>query len=213
MISGKQQLQFDLFIEKKYLPLEKKVKVLICLAALLIPAALFYFLMFQPQSTKIASLTNQIRVSSEELRTVQRAARDLPRHQQEFAEIQQKFEDLSVLLPTSQEIPDLLRNISDLGRRAGLDFLSFVPGSEIPRDFYAEIPVDIRIKGPYHNLGAFLDAVSKLERIVTVNNISMDKAGEEGTEILLNSSCRLLTYRFTNIQLEPSPEQSRPRRR
>jgi type IV pilus assembly protein PilO len=120
---------------------------------------------------------------------------------------------MAVLLPTSQEIPDLLRNISDLGRRAGLDFLSFVPGAEIPKDFYAEIPVDIRIKGPYHNLCSFLDAVSKLERIVTVNNISMDKAGEEGSEILLNSSCRLLTYRFTNVQLAPSPEQPQPRRR
>ncbi|MBM9536600.1 type 4a pilus biogenesis protein PilO [Desulfobulbus alkaliphilus] len=213
MIAGKQQLKFDLFIEKKYLPLERKVKVLICLAALLIPAALFYFFLFQPQSTRMASLTNQIRVSTEELRTVQRAARELPRHQQEFAAVQQQFEELSVLLPTSQEIPDLLRNISDLGRRAGLDFLSFVPGAEIPRDFFAEIPVDIRIRGPYHNLGAFLDAVSKLDRIVTVNNISMDKAGEEGTEILLNSSCRLLTYRFTNIALQPAEEQSRPRRR
>lgn len=205
MISGKKQLKFDLFIEKKYLPLEKKVKVLSCVAAFLIPALLFYFFMYQPQADRILSLNNQIKVSSQELQTVQRAARDLPRHQKQFAEIQQKFEEMAVLLPTSQEIPDLLRNISDLGRRAGLDFLSFVPGAEIPKDFYAEIPVDIRIKGPYHNLGSFLDAVSKLERIVTVNNISMDKAGEEGSEILLNSSCRLLTYRFTNVQLAPSP--------
>lgn len=97
----------------------------------------------------------------------------------------------------------MLRNISDLGKHSGLDFLSFVPGAEVPKDFYAEIPIDIKIRGPYHNLGLFLDKVSKLERIVTVNNIRTEKIDQEGSEVLLTSSCRLLTYRFTNKKLEP----------
>jgi type IV pilus assembly protein PilO len=112
------------------------------------------------------------------------------------------FETTSVLLPKSQEIPNLLRNISDLGRSAGLDFISFVPGQEIPKDFYAEIPIDIKIKGPYHNLGVFLDKVSKLERIVSVNNIKTEKVEYENNEILLHSNCRLITYRFTNVKIE-----------
>jgi type IV pilus assembly protein PilO len=106
-------------------------------------------------------------------------------------------------LPKTQEIPNLLRNISDLGRNAGLDFLTFTPGQEIPKDFYAEIPIDISIKGPYHNLGLFFDKVSKLDRIVTVNNITIDKPEQEGAEMMLNSSCKLLTYRFTNVKPEP----------
>ena len=97
----------------------------------------------------------------------------------------------------------MLRNISDLGKSAGLDFLKFVPGVEIPKDFYAEIPIDITITGPYHNLGFFLDKVSKLDRIVTVNNINIDKSQKDGLEMLLNSTCRLVTYRFTNVKLQP----------
>jgi type IV pilus assembly protein PilO len=95
-----------------------------------------------------------------------------------------------------------------LGKNAGLDFLTFTPGQEIPKDFYAEIPIDISIKGPYHNLGSFLDKVSKLDRIVTVDNITIDKPEIEGTEMLLNSTCKLLTYRFTNVKPEPKDQKN-----
>jgi type IV pilus assembly protein PilO len=106
----------------------------------------------------------------------------------------------------------LLRSISDHGKSAGLDFLSFKPGAEIPRDFYAEIPVDISTKGPYHNMGFFLDQVSKLERLVTVNNIKMGSPKKEGSEMLLNSTCRLVTYRFTNTKL-PSENEGKGKKR
>ena len=90
-----------------------------------------------------------------------------------------------------------------MGKGAGLDFVSFIPGAETPKDFYAEIPVNITIKGPYHNMGFFLDQVSKLERIVTVNNIKMGSPHKEGAEMMLNSTCRLVTYRYTNVQQQP----------
>ena len=188
MASATGKSKFDVFIDEKYRTLDAKVKWAVFVAALLVPALLFYFFFFKPQSEKIIALEKQVATATAELNKVKQAARDLPRHKQEFEAIQQEFEAMAVLLPKSQEIPDLLRNISDLGKGAGLDFLTFVPGQETPKDFYAEIPIDITIVGPYHNLGTFLDNVSKLERIVTVNNITMDKPKEEGTEMLLNSS-------------------------
>ena len=211
MASGTGKTKFDVFIDEKYRTLDAKVKWAVVAAAFLVPALLFFFLFFKPQSEKIAALEQQVATATTELNRVKKAARDLPRHKQEFEATQQQFEALAVLLPKSQEIPNLLRNISDLGKGAGLDFLTFVPGQETPKDFYAEIPIDITIKGPYHTLGSFLDNVSKLERIVTVNNITMDKPEEEGTEMLLNSSCRLITYRFTNTKVEPTDDKAKPK--
>ena len=211
MASGTGKTKFDVFIDEKYRTLDAKVKWAVVAAAFLVPALLFFFLFFKPQSEKIAALEQQVATATTELNRVKKAARGLPRHKQEFEATQQQFEALAVLLPKSQEIPNLLRNISDLGKGAGLDFLTFVPGQETPKDFYAEIPIDITIKGPYHNLGSFLDNVSKLERIVTVNNITMDKPEEEGTEMLLNSSCRLITYRFTNTKVEPTDDKAKPK--
>jgi type IV pilus assembly protein PilO len=203
MAYSSKKTKFDLFIDQKYQLVSNKNKIIGISLFLIFLLTFFYFFFFQPNQDEIEKLTVQVNVAAEELKKVRKAARELPVYQKELEDVRSQFEATSVLLPKSQEIPNLLRNISDLGRNAGLEFLSFTPGQEIPKDFYAEIPIDIKIKGPYHNLGLFLDKVSKLERIVTVNNIKTDKVDQEKNEILLNSTCRLVTYRFTNVKLEP----------
>lgn len=203
MVAGVQKSKFDAFIDQKFIPFENKKKLLCLGVTFLLPALLCYFFLFQPNIEQTDKLKKQIQTSSDELKRVRKAARDLPRHEEELKKAQETFELTSVLLPKSQEIPDLLRNISDLGKQSGLDFLSFVPGGEVPKDFYAEIPINIKIRGSYHYLGLFLDRVSKLERIVTVNNIKTEKVDLVDNEMLLTSSCQLVTYRFTNQKLEP----------
>ena len=206
MVAGVQKSQFDAFIDEKYIPFEKRNKLIVLALIFILPLVGCYFLIYSPNMEKTKKLQTQIEEASTQLKRVRRIARDLPKHQEELAKTKEAFALTTVLLPKSQEIPDLLRNISDLGKHSGLDFLSFVPGGEVPKDFYAEIPIDIKIRGPYHNLGLFLDRVSKLERIVTVNNIKTENVAFDGNEILLTSSCRLLTYRFTNKQLAPPPK-------
>nr|WP_321465829.1 type 4a pilus biogenesis protein PilO [uncultured Desulfobulbus sp.] len=212
MVAGVQKTKFDQFIDEKFIPFEKKNKLIVLGVIFLLPIVLFYFFLFRPNMEQVDKLKVEIEKSSTELKRVRKIARDLPKHQEELKKAKEAFELTAVLLPKSQEIPDLLRNISDLGKHSGLDFLSFVPGGEVPKDFYAEIPIDIKIRGPYHNLGLFLDRVSKLERIVTVNNIRTEQVNLDGGEILLTSSCRLLTYRFTNKKLEPPKQNTKKRR-
>lgn len=203
MAAKSNKAKLDVFIDEKYAKLENKTKYFIATALIIIPSAIFFFLFFQPQTEKIKNLNKQIIGLREDIAKVKKVVNDLPKYKKELEEVKKEFEATSILLPKSQEIPNLLRNISDLGKNAGLDFLTFTPGQELPKDFYAEIPIDISIKGPYHNLGIFLDKVSKLDRIVTVNNITIDKPEQEGTEMMLNSACKLLTYRFTNVKPEP----------
>lgn len=195
--------KLDVFVDQKYLAISNQHKIIAAVIGIIILVAMFYFVFFQSNFEEISRLDGKVNVAKEELKKVRKAASDLPAHKRELEEVLRQFEATSVLLPKSQEIPNLLRSISDLGRESGLDFLSFTPGQEIPRDFYAEIPIDIKIRGPYHNLGSFLDKVSKLERIVTVYNIITDKVDQDGKEIMINSNCRLLTYRFTNVKIEP----------
>ncbi len=202
MASSNSEKKFDTFLDEKYIPLDKKVKIGIILAAVVVPVALFYFLVYKPGEDKIISLNKQIVSARTDLNKARKAARELPKYKAEIEKTRKEFEIAAVVLPKTKEIPDLLRNISDLGKGAGLDFLSFKPGAEALKDFYAEIPVDIAIRGPYHNLGFFLDQVSKLDRIVVVNNIKMASPRQEGGEMLLNSTCRLVTYRFTNAPLQ-----------
>lgn len=204
--------KFDTFLTKKYIPLERKVKILLAILLFLLPVVLFYFLFFSPKQDKIKGLEKQKVTLTTEVKKAKAAARNLKKYQDEVAEAQQRFAQTAIVLPKKKEIPNLLRNISDLGKGAGLDFLSFKPGSEIPKDFYAEIPVDISIRGPYHNMGYFLDQVSKLNRIVTVNNIKMGSPKKEGGEMLLNSNCRLVTYRFTNTQVSTTDKDKKKKK-
>lgn len=200
MASESIKSKIDVFVAEKYIPLDNKIKLLIGAAVVVLPIILFYFISFAPTSDKIQSLTNRKQSLIAEISRAKKAAGELGKIKLAMAETEELFETTATLLPKRKEIPALLRNISDLGKNAGLDFLFFKPGPEKAKDFYAEIPVDISINGPYHNMGFFLDQVSKLGRIVTVDNIKMGSPHQEGGEMLLKSTCRLTTYRFTNIE-------------
>ena len=209
----KQNNAFATFIDKKYIPLEKKFKVLIAVLLFLLPVILFYFFWFQPQQEKTVKLTKQRTGIKAELQKAKAKAANRGKLQEELNATEQRFQEASLLLPKEKEIPALLTNISALGRGAGLDFLTFKPQSDIPKDFYSEIPVEIKVRGPYHNMGVFLAQVAKLDRIVTVSNITMGGPKKEDGEMLLNSGCRLVTYRFTNKKIEPPTKDKKKRRR
>ncbi len=198
--------KIDTFINEKYIPLDQKVKIVLAVVLIALPIGLFVYFSYMPNIEKIKKLETKKVSLAAEVKKAEKVARNLKKYQDELVAAQKHFEAIAVVLPKSKEIPNLLRNISDLGKGAGLDFVSFQPGGEVPRDFYAEIPVNISIRGPYHNLGYFLDQVSKLDRIVTVNNIKMGGPKKVGNEMILNSSCRLLTYRYTGKSLAPPPK-------
>ena len=194
------------FINEKYIPLAPRLKVAIVALILLLPVLIFYLLYYQPKAEKITSLSNQTVQLKKQVQEAKAKAANKEQFEIELVEAKQKFEELAVLLPKDKEIPKLLKDISSLGRNAGLDFLTFKPLADVPKDFYAELPVSINVRGPYHNMGFFFDQVSKLERIVSVTNIKMSSPKKEGGEMLLKSDCKLVTYRFTNIELPKEPK-------
>ena len=197
---------FTTFIDEKYVPLAPKIKLAITLGIIVLPLVIFYFAYFQQKAEKIQNLNKQKETLAQQIKEVKIKTANLAKFEKEMAEAENLFLEASALLPREKEIPKLLKDISALGRNAGLDFLTFKPLADIPKDFYAEIPVTINVRGPYHNMGFFFDQVSKLERIVSVSNVKMSSPKKEGGEMLLNSDCRLVTYRFTNVELPKPPK-------
>jgi type IV pilus assembly protein PilO len=201
---------FTAFINTKFIPLSPKAKLLITIAIIIFPLVVFYFTFFEPNKEKIGQLETQKNSLIAEIKNVEAKISDLPKFKKELDEAKIIFEETSALLPKDKEIPTLLTDISALGRNAGLDFLTFKPMPDIPKDFYAEIPIVINVKGPYHNMGFFFDQVSKLERIVSVSNVKMSSPKKDGSEMLLNSDCTLVTYRFTNVELPKPTKDGQP---
>lgn len=197
---------FTTFIDEKFVPLTPKVKLIIVLFMILIPAVLFYFIYYQPKTKTINSLEAKKSSLQKEIAEVKARAANLAKFEEELRQAEESFLASSALLPKAKEIPQLLKDISSLGRNAGLDFNTFKPQPDVPKDFYAEIPISIDVRGPYHNMGFFFDQVSKLERIVSVTNVKMSSPKKEGGEMLLKSNCKLLTYMFTNKELPKQPK-------
>ena len=197
---------FATFIDEKYIPLAPRIKLAITVGIILLPLVIFYFSYYQQKAQKIENLGQQKVSLTKQVQEVKLKASNLAKFQKELDEAESRFLATAVLLPKEKEIPKLLKDISALGRNAGLDFLTFKPLADIPKDFYAEIPVTINVRGPYHNMGYFFDQVSKLERIVSVTNVKMSSPKKEGSEMLLNSDCQLVTYRFTNVELPKPPK-------
>ena len=197
---------FATFIDEKYIPLAPRIKLGITVGIILLPLVIFYFSYYQQKAKKIQNLDQQKVSLAKQIQTVKLKAANLAKFEKELKEAEIQFLETAALLPKEKEIPKLLKDISALGRNAGLDFLTFKPLADIPKDFYAEIPVKINVRGPYHNMGYFFDQVSKLTRIVSVTNVKMSSPKKEGGEMLLSSDCQLVTYRFTNVELPKPPK-------
>lgn len=133
---------------------------------------------------------------------------NLPAYRQQMEDMQQTFGSLLRQLPNTTEVPDLLVDITQAGLGRGLEFVLFKPEKEQPRDFYAELPISVRVKGSYHDLALFVSDVAALPRIVTFGDIAItsDKGGR------LDMSAKARTYRYL-AEGAAKPQASRRGRR
>lgn len=119
-------------------------------------------------------------------------AANLVAYEQQLEEIKESFGAMLRQLPNKTEVAELLVDISQTGLASGLEFELFKPQNENPKEFYAELPISIKVKGDFHEFGNFISGVAALPRIVTVHNvnISHDKSGDLAMNILAK------TYRY-----------------
>jgi Tfp pilus assembly protein PilO len=112
-----------------------------------------------------------------ELEKARRAVADLPQLEREQADLERKWQQAELLLPTDKETAELLTQITQAGEQAGVTFRVFKPAPQRPQEFYNENPVDIEVEGGFHQVGVMLARLANLSRIVNVTNL-----GLEGTQ-------------------------------
>jgi type IV pilus assembly protein PilO len=187
--------------------LSKLYRILLCLGVFVLLVGPFLYFSFLPKLSQIDSLGKQSSSLEKKLSVAQQKASQLKSYQQKLENAKFEFKVVTKKLPEKQEIPSLLSSISQSGRDAGLDILLFRPLPERDKDFYAEIPVSITVKGSYQNVAIFFDKVSRLNRIVNIDDIKM-RAAKGGEN--LTTSCTAITYRF--IEAKPK-KQTTPKKR
>jgi type IV pilus assembly protein PilO len=181
-----------------------KQKAFLAVLMCLLMGAGYYYFYYSAAAAQIAGLEKKRDELNHEIRTASEIARNLPAFKAEVRRLEEQLSLLLEQLPNSAEIPSLLKNVSDLGKESGLEFLKFAPGKEVRKDFYAEIPVSIAVNGDYHSFVLFADKVSHLPRIVNLSDIAFSGAKSGGeNRMLVNISCTATTYRFLE-QVQPA---------
>jgi type IV pilus assembly protein PilO len=174
-----------------------KQKFLLAVLVCLLTGVGYYYLYYQAVSQRIASLQGQLAGLESRIKEQRAIAQNLPLFRAEVAALESRLGLLLEQLPDSAEIPALLKNVSDLGRNAGLEFVRFAPRREVGRGFYAEIPVVIAVAGRYLDFAVFADRVRHLPRIVNLSDIvfSQPRRARDGS-MTTRVECIATTYRF-----------------
>jgi type IV pilus assembly protein PilO len=183
------------------------VKSVLLAAMFMVILAIGYYFLWTDAFTSLDTAKEK----EQELRKVfldkQAQAINLNGYKQQMIEIEKTFGALLKQLPDKSQMDGLLTDINQAGLARGLEFELFKPGQETKAEFYAEMPISIKVKGTYHDLGAFATDISKLSRIVTLNDIAIARSGKEGgketgnitanSELVIDVTAK--TYRYLDV--------------
>ena len=133
-------------------------------------------------ATKIGELKANFEKKANDLARARQSVADLPRFQAEFAALHERYEMAAELLPIEKEMPGILRRITLAGQQCGVEFESFRPDADLVKEHYVEIPIQLHVRGGYHEVGQFLAEVSNMPRIMKISNLQVlanPKASED----------------------------------
>lgn len=185
-------------------PLVVKLILILILCALL--GVAFYFLSIQDQEGRLA---REVRLEAElrsDFERKQEKAANLENYKKQLAEMEASFGAMVRQLPDKTEVAELLVDVSQTGLAAGLEFELFQPEGEVRKEFYAELPIKLRVTGSYHEFGNFVSGLASLPRIVTIHDVSIQprdlkgrggsKDKNKGKEPPLVMEATAKTYRY-----------------
>ncbi len=181
-------------------PLAFRVAVIVIVFAVATGLGIYWFIVKDK-----APLLERAQAEEQELRVTfenkQRKAANYDAYRAQLAQIEQSFGTMLRQLPGETEIPSLIVDISQTGLAAGLQEKLFVPQAEIPKDFYAEKPIKIRLTGGYHEIGNFVSGIAALPRIVTLHDINITPESKDSFDHL-SMEVTAKTYRYIEEEAE-----------
>lgn len=175
-------------------PLPFRVAVIIIVFAVVVGLGIYWFIVKDKAPTLDRAQQEEV-AYRETFENKQRKAANYDAYKAQLAQIEQSFGTMLRQLPGKTEIPSLIVDISQAGLGAGLQERLFEPQAEIPKDFYAEKPIKIRLSGGYHEIAKFVSAIAALPRIVTLHDIIITRENQERfDELSLEVTAQ--TYRY-----------------
>ena len=169
------------------------------LLILLLAAAIgvgWYHFNTKDQLSNLETVEAKERTLRQEFEQKQARAVNLEKYQKQLEEMRQSFGAMLRQLPNKTEVADLLVDVSQTGLASGLEFELFDPQVEVPREFYSELPIKVRVNGGYHEMGEFISGLAALPRIVTIHDVRVTPVKGSNSGELLVMDAVAKTYRY-----------------
>ncbi len=171
------------------------VKLFIVLLVAILVGVAWYYMDTQDQYAGLERVRREEQTLRADFEEKQQKAVNYEKYKEQLAEMKQTFGAMLRQLPNKKEVADLLIDVSQTGLAAGLEFQLFQPQNEIPKDFYAELPIKIRVVGDYHEFGEFISGIAALPRIVTMHDIDIKPiSGQRAGGLVMEATAA--TYRY-----------------
>lgn len=182
---------------ERLLELPPRQRVLLLVGGVAFLFFLYAYFLYWPRNALIAAQETQRDQAREERTRKAALVANLDATRADVAQLDGDLKKAVAELPDTKEIPDLLSNISSLGRESGLEIIQFKQRPERFEEFYAAVPVDILVRGTYYQVAAFFEKVGQMARIVNVSDVSIRSAARvNGNTVMLDTSCAAVTFRF-----------------
>lgn len=171
-------------------PLVPRILILLAMFLLLLLAA--WWLGWRVQLEELDNKEKEEAKLKDDWLAKKKQAVNLEEYRRQLAEMDRSFGVLLKQLPNKSEMESLLVDINQAGLGRGLQFELFKPGAEVAKDFYAELPITVKLTGSYHDLGGFAGDIAKMPRIVTLNDIDVSDSGKGS--LMLSTTAKTFRY-------------------
>lgn len=175
-------------------PMAARVFIIVLIAVAVM--GLGYWFDIKDQRLRLAQAEKQESELKRDFENKAGKAANLEAYEQQLEEMRQSFGTMLRQLPNKTEVADLLVDVSQTGLASGLEFELFKPQGEVPREFYAELPISIKVRGTYHEFGTFVSGVAALPRIVTIHDIAIAPPAKDAAAGELSMELTAKTYRY-----------------
>jgi type IV pilus assembly protein PilO len=183
--------------------LPKPKKALILAGIIFLIGCIFFTLIYNPKRSELSKTIDQVNKIRAEVQQKRKAAKDLEKYRAEVAQLGAELKRALSQLPDEKEIPSLLKSITEIAKKTGLETTFFKQETNVRKNYYSEIPVTIKVIGDYHNVAYFLYQVGSMPRILQFSKLNMTGIKKDEARATLEASLTATTYKF---EPEPLPE-------
>jgi type IV pilus assembly protein PilO len=167
-------------------------------------AAAFYYFYEAPRQVTMATQAAELSGIRDRIRKGQDTARQLPEFRAQVTGLESRLEELKPILPDERDAGDLLRRVQTLATQSNLVIRGFKPEAINVREMHAEWPIGLQLEGSYHNLGQFLDRVSKFPRIINIGAIVMTQKATPSPSATMDITATATTFVLVEQKAEPA---------